>query len=50
MKQQAGAQGSMDEREAAALQKLIQDGKVTEKQVELFRLAHDKLANAGLMP
>jgi mono/diheme cytochrome c family protein len=50
MKQQAGAQGSMDEREAAALQKLIQDGKVTEEQVELFRLAHDKLAKAGLMP
>lgn len=50
MKQQNGTQGSMDEREAAALQALIQDGKISLQQAGRFQVIHDKLASAGLFP
>ncbi len=50
MKVQPGAQGTMTDREQAAMQALIQEGKISQQQAEQFQVIHDKLANAGLMP
>lgn len=50
MQGQSQTQGSLDEREAAALLRLVQDGKIGQQQVLDFKTIHDKLANAGLMP
>jgi len=50
MQQQTGAPGDMTEREAAALQALVKDGKISGQQAQGFQVIHDKLAEAGLMP
>jgi len=42
--------GSMDERESAALQALIEEGSITSEQVNTFIEIHDLLSDAGLMP
>ena len=50
LQQQTGAAGDMTEREAAALQSLVKNGKISGQQAEGFQIIHDKLAEAGLMP